>query len=149
MKVLFICTANLCRSAAAEKLLRHYGAGAGFEARSRGTAAAPGAGMPSAVRDFLSAAGVQDLGHRPELVMEADIGWADLVLVMEDHHYEAVAERFPQAMRKMHLFLDFCAGAGEAGLEDPAGKSRAVFDRVLSAVDAAVKALVARKGLPA
>jgi protein-tyrosine phosphatase len=141
MKVLFVCTGNMCRSAAAEKLALHLGGKAGLEARSRGTAAGPGA-MPRPVREFLAAQGVPDLAHKPELIMEADVDWADLILVMENHHYEVLAERFPQSMRKMQLFLDYCNGGEEQELEDPMGKGDAAFAEVLGKVKAGVVKLV-------
>ncbi len=143
MKTLFICTANLCRSVAAEKLLRHYGAAAGLEARSRGTAAGPYGAMPALVRAFLARAGVTELEHKPALAAESDVDWADVILVMEHRHYEALAEKFPQSTRKMHLFMDFCEGTDGTELEDPAGKSREVFDAVLGRIDGAVKKLAA------
>ena len=141
MKILFICTANLCRSVAAEKLLRHYG-GAAFETRSRGTAAGPYGGMPGLVRDFLARAGVTQLAHKPALAGEADVDWAEVILVMENHHYEALSDRFPQSMRKMHLFLDYCNGITGAELEDPAGRSREVFDKVLTEIDKGIKKII-------
>ncbi|HNW44961.1 MAG TPA: hypothetical protein PKI19_10685, partial [Elusimicrobiales bacterium] len=76
---------------------------------------------------------------------ETDVDWADVILVMENHHYEALAEKFPQSMRRMHLFLDYCNGTDGAGLEDPAGRSREVFDKVLTAIAAGVKKLVAAR----
>ena len=145
MKFLFICTANMCRSVAGEKLLRHYGAAAGFETRSRGTAAGPYGGTPSIVKDFLARAGVAEPEHKPELVQEEDIDWADIILVMENHHYESLSDRFPQSMRRMHLFLDYCNGGTGAELEDPAGQSRAVFDKVLTAIDLGVKKIIEKK----
>jgi len=141
MKALFICTANMCRSVAAEKLLLHYG-GAGFEARSRGTAAEPYGGMPALVREFLVRAGVVEPAHKPELVGEADVDWADIILVMENRHYEALSDRFAQSMRKMHLFLDYCNKTSGAELEDPAGRSREVFGKVLMEIDKGIKKLI-------
>ena len=145
MKILFICTANMCRSVAGEKLLRHYGGSAGFEARSRGTAAGPYGGMPELVRAFLARLGITELEHKPEFIRETDVDWADVILVMENHHYEALADRFPQSMRKMHLFLDYCNGSTGEELEDPAGRSRGVFDKVLGAIETGVRKIIEKK----
>lgn len=133
----------MCRSPAAEKLLAHYGGAAGFEARSRGTAAQPYCRMPRQITDFLTRQGVADLAHKPELVAETDIDWADLILVMEGVHRDILADKFPQSMRKTHLFLDFCGGSGD--LRDPMGKSDKVFEEVLQQIDTAIKDIVKKQ----
>lgn len=137
MKVLFVCTGNMCRSPAAEKLLNLYGAASGFEARSRGTGAQPYCSMPAQVQNFLMQAGVTDLAHKPALVTETDIDWADLVLVMEGAHAEILAEKFPQSMRKTRLLTG-------ADLQDPMRKSDEVYQAVLTKIQQAVKALAAQ-----
>ncbi len=133
----------MCRSPAAEKLLAHYGAAAGFTARSRGTAAQPYCKMPRQVKDFLAGRGVGDLEHKPALVAEADIDWADLILVMEGVHAELLADKFPQSMRKTRLLLEHCGPGGD--LKDPMGKSDAVYVEVLKQIDESVKLLVSKK----
>jgi protein-tyrosine phosphatase len=141
MKALFICTGNMCRSPAAEKMLRHAG-GAGFEARSRGTAAQAYCKMPRQVTAFLEEMGITDISHAPAIVREEDINWADLVLVMENCHFEDLAERFPQSLHKMHLFLDYCTGGEGKELRDPMGKGDKAFDEVLTEIHGAIDKLV-------
>jgi len=138
--VLFICTGNMCRSPAAELLLRHYGAAKGFEARSRGTGVQPGFGLHKKMAALLKADGVTDLAHRGSLVMEPDVDWADLILVMEEPHREALADQFPQSMNKTHLLLDHCGAGGE--LEDPMGKDDSKFKEVYEVIKEAVRRLV-------
>jgi len=130
----------MCRSPAAEKLLAHYGGAKGFEARSRGTAAQPYCKMPRQVTGFLARQGVTDLAHKPALAAEADIDWADLVLVMEGVHRDILADKFPQSMRKTQLLLDYCGGAGD--LRDPMGKGDEVFEEVLGQINDGVKKII-------
>lgn len=143
MKVLFICTGNMCRSPAAELLLRHYGAAAGFQARSRGTGVQPHFGLHKKMAALLKADGVADLAHKGSLVTEPDVDWADLILVMEEGHADALAEQFPQSMRKTQRLLDYAGPGGD--LEDPIGKDDKVFGQVYGAIKAAVLALIAKK----
>jgi len=130
----------MCRSPAAEKLLAHYGGAKGFEARSRGTAAQPYCKMPRQVTDFLARQGVTDLAHKPALAAEADIDWADLVLVMEGVHRDILADKFPQSMRKTKLLLEYCGGNGD--LRDPMGKGDEVFEEVLGQINDGVKKII-------
>lgn len=143
--MLFVCTGNLCRSAAAEKLLALENV-PGVEVRSRGVAAQPYGVMPRPVREFLIRAGVKETGNRGSFIAEADVDWADLILVMDNGHFEAVEERFPQSGRKMHLFLEYCTGEEGAELEDPMGKDDKVFERILGVVQACVKQLAGKLG---
>ncbi|MDD5208184.1 MAG: hypothetical protein PHV36_02240 [Elusimicrobiales bacterium] len=142
MKVLFICTGNMCRSPAAEKLLALYGGAAGFETRSRGTAAQPYCKMPRQITEFLTKQGVSSLEHKPALAGEADIDWADLILVMEGMHRDILADKFPQSMRKTQLFLDYVGESGD--LRDPMGKSDKVFEEVLQQIQEAIKKIVSK-----
>ena len=132
----------MCRSPAAEKLLAHYGGAKGFEARSRGTAAQPYCKMPRQVTGFLARQGVTDLAHKPALAAEADIDWADLVLVMEGVHRDILADKFPQSMRKTKLLLEYCGGNGD--LRDPMGKGDEVFEEVLGQINDGVKKIIAK-----
>ena len=141
MKILFVCTGNMCRSPAAEKMLELYGAGAGFETRSRGTAAQPYCSMPARVKAFLKRTGAVDTAHKPALVNEADINWADLILVMEEIHAEILADKFPQSMRKTRRFLDHCGTGGD--LPDPMGKSDAIFEKVMEQIKEGIKTIIA------
>ena len=125
----------MCRSPAAAKLLALYGAGAGFEARSRGLAVQPYCRIPAQVERFLKLAGVSDTFHRSAQVAEEDIEWADLVLVMENFQAELLAEKFPQGKRKTRLLTG-------ADLQDPMGKSDAVYAAVLAMIQEAVKKIV-------
>jgi protein-tyrosine-phosphatase len=136
MKVLFICTGNMCRSPAAEILLRHYGGAKGFEARSRGLGVQPGYGLHRKMAALLKAEGVTDLGHKASLVTEPDVDWADIIIVMEEAQQDALGDMFPQSMRKTRLLLE------DKDLEDPMGKDDKVFKEVLQAIREAVKKLV-------
>ncbi|MEI7483025.1 MAG: hypothetical protein WCK75_11865 [Elusimicrobiota bacterium] len=134
MKMLFVCTGNMCRSPAAAKLLELYG-GAGFEVRSRGTAAQPYCSLPTQVESFLKKAGVPDTAHKPGLVTEDDVNWADVILVMEGVHADILAHKFPQSARKTRLLTG-------TDLRDPIGKSDAVYEAVLTKIQEAVKKLI-------
>lgn len=143
MKVLFVCTGNMCRSPAAEKLLAHYGSECGFEARSRGTGVQPHFGLHKRMAALLKADGLAELGHKASLVTEPDVDWADLILVMEEGHADALAELYPQSMRKTQRLLDYAGPGGD--LEDPIGKDDEIFKQVYEAIKAAVLALIEKK----
>jgi protein-tyrosine phosphatase len=69
-KVLFVCTANQQRSPTAERM---YSDDSRFEVKSAGTEALFGREVTS-----------------------RDLRWADLVVVMENHHRQKIRRRFPE-----------------------------------------------------
>ena len=80
MKVLFICNQNENRSKTAEEIFRDK-----FETKS---------------------AGLYTLDVK-QLLTEKMLGWADLVVVMEDEQRSEIAKRFPKLyMQKRILSLD-------------------------------------------
>ncbi|MFQ5829889.1 MAG: protein tyrosine phosphatase [Candidatus Methylomirabilia bacterium] len=79
MKFLFICTGNVSRSPAAEKVLSQISQNA-HETRS---------------------AGVSVFCARP--VAEKDVRWADVVAVMEDAHRIFVVKRWPDVAPKVRV----------------------------------------------
>ena len=83
-----------------------------------------------------------NLEHKPALAAEADIDWADLVLVMEGVHRDILADKFPQSMRKTQLLLDYCGESGD--LRDPMGKSDKVFEEVLQQIEEAIKKIISK-----
>jgi protein-tyrosine phosphatase len=96
--------------------------------------------MPRQITAFLEGRGVVHLVHKPALATEADINWADLILVMEEMHRDILADKFPQSMRKTKLLLEYCGGEGD--LRDPMGKSDQVFEEVLKEIEEAIKKIV-------
>lgn len=92
MHILFICTANQCRSPMAETIARSAidTRGGSAQCRSRGTA--PG-GSPATERAQaeMKRRGL-DLEHHQSATVEAeDLAWATLVLTMERSHLHRVA----------------------------------------------------------
>ena len=79
MRILFVCTANVDRSPAAEIAFKAI-AGDAHESRSAGTSAT---------------------AHRP--LRAADLEWADIVAVMEDAHRHEIERRWPDQGPKIRV----------------------------------------------
>ncbi|MCF6745190.1 low molecular weight phosphatase family protein [Blastococcus sp. KM273128] len=115
MRVLFICTGNLCRSPIAERLARahidaHLGAAAaaiGLE--SAGTRAAVGKPMdPSAARVLAELGGRSD-GFRARQLTATLVRQADLVLTLTRQHRQSVLELTPGALRRTFTLAEAAA----------------------------------------
>lgn len=108
--ILVVCTGNLCRSPMATGLLRHRLAEAElddeFEVVSAGTWALTGSPAADYSRQVMAERGISISEHRARTVSEADVAAADVVLVMEEGHREALLAEFPAARSKVHLMTE-------------------------------------------
>jgi protein-tyrosine phosphatase len=134
-----ICTGNICRSPAAEVILRSLGGGS-VEVRSRGTDPWNHGQPAHAPMVRLAAARGYDLGpHRAAQVSEADVRWADEVLVMQPAHRARLARAFPQHAGKVRLLHP-------DGVPDPYDLDDTRYGEVLDLIEEAARAYLDEAG---
>jgi protein-tyrosine-phosphatase len=129
--LLFVCTANLCRSPMAEQLARALLMQAGlpdWQVASAGTWTRDGLRPDRATLQVIHELGGDLARHRSRLLREADMVSADLVLVMEANQREALQAEFPAHAAKVHL-LSALAGQ-EFDIVDPSGQDLEAYRRV-------------------
>lgn len=98
-RVLTVCTGNICRSPAVERLLRAR-LGAGVEVTSAGTRARAGDPVSGPMVPLMESAGASADGFVARQLTEAMVREADLVLVLTRAHRSAVVELHPAAVRR-------------------------------------------------
>ncbi|MFZ5481931.1 MAG: low molecular weight phosphatase family protein [Myxococcota bacterium] len=119
-RLLFVCTANICRSPMADALARRYASERGWhvEVLSAGTHARPGdpaaANAVKAVREV----GADLASHASQPMSEALVAWADRILVMEMRHASHIRETFAGADEKVQMLGTF---GGLVEIDDPYG----------------------------
>ncbi len=131
MRILFVCTANICRSPIAEHYLRkvidRLGARA-IEVRSTGTDAPIGAAADPMMARLAIEHGL-DLGsHRSRPIDLAELQASDEIIVMERRHRASLVARFPEVERKISLLR---REDGNKDLADPIGGSEKDYRRAL------------------
>ena len=119
-RLLFVCTANICRSPMAEELARLYAETRGWhvEARSAGTHARDGDEAAPNSQKAIREVGGDLTSHRSQSVTDDLVAWADRILVMELRHAQFVREGWPGADEKLQMLGTF-GGIMEIG--DPYG----------------------------
>lgn len=104
--VLFVCTANICRSPTMELLARDLAGDARLHVDSAGTHARVGVPMnPEMVATLPE--GVDSTGFRSKHLEAALLGEADLVLTATGAHRQFILDDFPQHHRKLFTLGQF------------------------------------------
>jgi protein-tyrosine phosphatase len=103
-EVLLVCRANLCRSPAAELMLRAaLGPTSPVGVGSAGLRAVPDSTVPAEFVRQLASRGLDVRSHRPRRVDAALVGAADLVVVMTRSQRSMVVTAVPAAVRRTVL----------------------------------------------
>ncbi len=110
IRVLFVCTANICRSAWLEQAARAMDTH-GIEFSSAGTHGFDAHPMDAVMSSTLDAA---DEGFRSRRLTRDIVEQADLVLTAESSHRAFVLEEHPQALRKVFTLGQFARAAQAA-----------------------------------
>lgn len=105
--VLVVCTGNICRSPAGERLLRHSWPAAALTVTSAGTYGVVGHPVEPAMARLLQADGVDVSGFAARRLTEGLIARAGLVLTMETGHRTSVVQTHPQALARTFTLREF------------------------------------------
>jgi protein-tyrosine-phosphatase len=124
-RILFVCTGNICRSPAAQYLLKrrleHEGLD-DWEVESAGTWALEGRPISAHMASLLAQRGIDASAHRSREINERMIEEADLVLVMTRNHAEALGLELPEQADKVYLLSEM-ASDQRYDIQDPYGGS--------------------------
>lgn len=149
IKVLFVCTGNICRSPTAEAVFRDLVRARGLEGRigwdSAGTHAYH-VGEPPDRRSQLVARkrGIDMADLRARKVVKADFADFDLILAMDRGHLEELHDLAPADARgRVRLFMDFADGYAHPDVPDPYYGGPDGFEHVLDMIEAGAKGILA------
>jgi protein-tyrosine phosphatase len=150
LRVLMVCTGNICRSPTAEGVLRDRLVRAGLAGRvvvdSAGTQGYhTGEGPDPRAVKAAAARGYDLRGLRARPMSPADFAQFDLLLAMDEDHLAWMQRKAPAGTRaRMELLMPHSRRfGGERNVPDPYYGAPAGFDRVLDLVEDACDGLLA------
>lgn len=167
MRLLFVCTGNICRSPTAERLAYAYSAKLGIpclEASSAGTRAVSGAGIQSEAAVVLRRLGGDPTGFQARQITPRIASDADIVVAMTREQRETVLDLAPRQMRRTFTLAEaadlvsnhdartvaeMATNRHRANrqqlddIEDPIGRSAEVYADVGNRIASLVSTLVA------
>lgn len=145
LRVLVVCTGNICRSPAVERLLA-AGLGAAFrgqgggglppaiEVASAGAGALVGAPMTDEMAELVVAHGGAVTGFAARQLTEAMVSSADVVLTATRRHRATVVELVPGAGRRSFTLREFARLAATVESPDLPGAGSTTADRLAALV---------------
>ena len=128
--LLFICTANICRSPMAEGIFNALAEerGLAWRAASAGVVALVDEDIAPNARAALGEVGIYTEGHRGRQVSEEMLKEADLVLTMGPRHSATLHKRFGDLPGKVYTLPEYATGvSSEEGIPDPYGYTMTAY----------------------
>jgi protein arginine phosphatase len=134
--VLFVCTANICRSPMASALFKseieERRGKESWQVESAGTWAAEGLPMATGSQWALSNRGLDASIHRSRRITRDLLETFNLILTMEKNHKEALQFEFPDLAERVYLLSEMVAGNFD--IVDPIGGSPSDFEKTAAQI---------------
>jgi len=128
--ILFVCTGNTCRSVMAQGLFKNMLRKEGIKdvkVSSAGIAALPSFAIYGVLEKVLKEEDIEISNHKPTRVTPQIVKDADLILVMERRHKEAILEMAPEVKNRVFLLKEFAGEKKNLDIPDPIGQPEEAY----------------------
>ena len=134
--ILIVCAGNICRSPMAEALLKSTLSTRPnvYQVSSAGIGALVGHPADNKAKQLMIEKGIDISEHRADQLNEDMIRKADIILVMESAHKQAIEAKQPSAKGKIFRLGEW----GGFDIPDPYQRDHEVFESVMNLIDQGV-----------
>ncbi len=146
MKILIVCTANICRSALCEAILKQMLKEkeiSGIEVESAGVRNLEGEPRDPTMASYALESGYKLTGEA-SFVKQELMDAADWIICMEHYHVVEIQKRLAYAhWKRIHRFNEICFGE-ETDVPDPSGDTDYMYVSVLKHIEAGCERLICK-----
>jgi len=147
-RILFVCLGNICRSPAAEGILREMAAKTGreLEIDSAGTYGGHAGELPDFRMRAAASRRGYDLSSRSRRITAGDFDRFDMIITMDDSVYDSVHRLAPttEDAAKIYRMTDFCLTCKTNHIPDPYYEGTRGFEHVLDLLEDCCRGLLTR-----
>ena len=148
MRIIFVCTANICRSVMAEGILKKivstHPDAPDIEVQSFGIDAFVGMTPDRGTFEICLSHGI-DIGlHSAQQLSKEALIHSDLVLCMEQEQKQLILSAFPKFVQKTFLLKEFLVDdlRSDLSIKDPTGKSKKYYKACFNEIEQEIKRIV-------
>jgi protein-tyrosine-phosphatase len=143
MKILFVCTANICRSVMAEALMKHMllGHGNPIDVESAGVNAIGNLETDRFTKQVCSEHGLDISSHRSKQLTEEMLDHSNVVLCLAEIHKHLILRAYPRFKSKVFLLKQFRRkySVQQPSVDDPIGRPFSHYEHCYSEIEKEVK----------
>lgn len=145
--VIFVCTANICRSPMAEVLFRHALAAEDdpmqtIQVASAGVSAIDGQAASANSVEAMRKVGVLLSDHRSRHLTQAMVSNALAVFCMTESHHDIIRLQYRQQPARLHLMREFMPDTRESEIPDPFGGNLRTYEICRDSMVEAISSLL-------
>lgn len=151
IKVIFVCSGNICRSAMAEgyleEKLKDLGIADKVYVSSAGINAKTGEESTPFANEAIGEYGVDIKGHKATHVKDSNLIEADYIIVMTKEHKRRILEKFKNelgAKNNIYLLKGFVKNEGYLDTDDPWGLSLSVYKKCAEEIVESIDELIVK-----
>lgn len=143
MKVLFVCTANTCRSPIAEEIFNKLNNNTNLMAKSAGITIVPGSFVTENSVKLVKKELNIDIKHKEAIQLNENmIKIADIILTMTNYGRDFIKNNYPNYKDKVFSICEYAGVTGE--ITDPYGSTISVYQKIYKELEDIIPLIVSK-----